>query len=515
MNTLISNKYLITILGFALIILVYLSTASGLLYTLWNDPSPYAHGSAILIITLALISKTFYSNKKHITINFNTIGLLLLFLSSIGWFISSIVYIEILQQLFLILVFISFLIAIYGHRYARLFYIPLGLLILGLPIWDIFVPYFQDATTVTTLLLLQVTNIPSYSEGMYISIPEGTFKIATLCSGMRYQAASLIILAIYAYIYSLSVKRMIFYAILISFFAFVTNQLRVFIVIVSGHLTDMQHYFVREDHVSLGWVLFAIMMIIFFQIVSRIDARSDNAETGSRLTSNEISKGNVYTNASLFLLVLLAVVSGPMLNYKYDTPSGSLTKSQKLHLETLNDFRLTESGLHEKLPVWTDGHTVCTGQYSNSDSKNIDLYVSHFSYQNEDLEAISINHRYYNPYEWERIDSSTRNITLNSGLNINAIETILSQNLRLKNKQFDTAKKRVIWSWYHIGNSTQSNVYIAKLRNLYETIMGNPAISIYIISTDLIDDAEKARQTLLDFSESALKIVIDHCESDL
>jgi hypothetical protein len=62
-------------------------------------------------------------------------------------------------------------------------------------------------------------------------------------------------------------------------FALATNWIRIAIIILAGHLTEMNHYLVSGEHYSFGWGMFAVMMTIYFLIVRRWAA--DGVEAGS------------------------------------------------------------------------------------------------------------------------------------------------------------------------------------------------------------------------------------------
>jgi hypothetical protein len=51
--------------------------------------------------------------------------------------------------------------------------------------------------------------------------------------------------------------------------AMATNWLRIFIIVLAGHLTDMQHRLVVDEHYSFGWYMFAGMMLLYFLVVRR------------------------------------------------------------------------------------------------------------------------------------------------------------------------------------------------------------------------------------------------------
>lgn len=510
MISLLKNKYIFSLLGLGLITFLYFPTIDSLFFTLLNDPSPYAHGELILILSLALILMSLFSHRNTLTLRFNIPGIVVLAVSTVGWLISTISFIEILQQFFLLSIFASFFVAIYGHNNAKVFYIPIALLVLGLPIWNPLVPHLQNATTSTTLFLLRLAKIPSISEGMYILIPEGTFKIAELCSGMRYQAASVITVLVYAYFYKLPFIRLAVYILLISIFAFITNQLRVFIVVISGHLTNMQHYFVTKDHVSLGWVLFAILMYGFFYIVSKFDkvpVHSTNDYNSHNIDSLNTNRTN--SNFSTYILILFVISIAPLLNYYNYSTTDTKVQPKKLSIDTFSEWNLIDTELGNKMPVWSTGNTLVTGRYSRGKPEYVEMFISHYRTQSNDQEAISVSNRIYNPYEWERISGATHVYNLNSGLQLKVNETIVSENLRLKGEKFDTARKRVIWSWYQIGDHTEPSAYLAKFWNLLEILKGNPSITVYIISTDLTANEGEARIALQEFSWDMLKAQID------
>jgi hypothetical protein len=44
----------------------------------------------------------------------------------------------------------------------------------------------------------------------------------------------------------------------------------VFLLVVIGYTTEMQHYFVRVDHYWFGWAIFAVAIAIYFAIARRV-----------------------------------------------------------------------------------------------------------------------------------------------------------------------------------------------------------------------------------------------------
>jgi EpsI family protein len=51
--------------------------------------------------------------------------------------------------------------------------------------------------------------------------------------------------------------------------AMITNWIRIFIIVMAGHLTEMQHPLVSNEHYTFGWYMFAGTMLVFFLIARR------------------------------------------------------------------------------------------------------------------------------------------------------------------------------------------------------------------------------------------------------
>ena len=66
--------------------------------------------------------------------------------------------------------------------------------------------------------------------------------------------------------------------------AMLTNWLRIFIIVLAGHLSDMQHHLVTDEHYSFGWYMFAGMMVLFFLVVRRWPAGAAPAAPGATPT---------------------------------------------------------------------------------------------------------------------------------------------------------------------------------------------------------------------------------------
>ena len=82
-------------------------------------------------------------------------------------------------------------------------------------------------------------------------------------AGLRYFLASLAIFSLYAHWYFTKYRTTTLFLAASLLLAIMLNWVRVFTVIVAGHLTNMQHFLIH-DHADFGWWLFVLIVIPLF-----------------------------------------------------------------------------------------------------------------------------------------------------------------------------------------------------------------------------------------------------------
>ena len=151
-----------------------------------------------------------------------------------------------------------------GRRAARATAFPLGFLIFALPIWDYLIPLLQWLTVHVVRLALRVTGVPSYFKGEYVQIPAGIFQIQGGCSGLHYFIVGLAIAVLLGELRRDDWRVRLQLILVGGALAILSNWIRVFSIILAGHLSHMQSYLVRVSHYSYGWFVFLATLILFF-----------------------------------------------------------------------------------------------------------------------------------------------------------------------------------------------------------------------------------------------------------
>lgn len=247
--------------------------AAGTLFALWNntDRMTYTHGWVIAAISMWLL---FRAGRDVSVVRFapSIAGSLVLFSLSLVWLLVTRLNIQTVQlTLFPVLCWTA-LWTLYGFGVARVCGFACAYLLFAVPVWDVLTPLLQWGTIFAVRAMVRIFSIPAYFDANTIHLPAGAIVVEGGCSGLNFFVAGMAIVVLYGRLHNIE-HRFRLWAIGISLMM-VDNWLRVFIILLAGHLTDMQHYLVRVEHLRFGWVMFAVVMAIFFFFAARMKERS-------------------------------------------------------------------------------------------------------------------------------------------------------------------------------------------------------------------------------------------------
>lgn len=264
------NVGLTLTLGIVLATAALYSASFDSLLRAWSDPEShtYTHGILIVVISLALLIWR-RAELSSVRIAKSGWGVLLLAVSAFVWLVGLRASIQIVHQLALPLIIWSAVWSLLGWSIARLCLLPLAYVYFAIPIWDHGNEFLQSMSVLAVRGLLRATAIPAYFEGELIEIPAGTFHIENGCSGLHFFIVALALACLYGEVNRCSAAERLKLLVLATVCALVSNWLRIYIIIVAGHLTQMQHYLVRVDHYYFGWAVFAVAMVCFFVVAAR------------------------------------------------------------------------------------------------------------------------------------------------------------------------------------------------------------------------------------------------------
>jgi len=254
----------------ALVAVVYSQTWHEL-WPLWMDTSKttYTHGLLVALVSVWLVWRK-RGELQFVPLQPQPWAVPLVLAASLAWMIVAKAGILTLHAvLWPVLAWIC-LLAACGWRTASVMAFPLAYLWFAVPIWDHLNRALQSGTVMAVDLMTRATGVAAQVHGDTVTIPSGQFEIASGCSGLHFFMVALAVGALAGELHRDRLRTRLMLLALAAVLALVTNWLRVYLIILAGYLTDMQHYLVRVDHYKFGWVVFAFAMLAFFLFVRRL-----------------------------------------------------------------------------------------------------------------------------------------------------------------------------------------------------------------------------------------------------
>ncbi len=222
--------------------------------------SHFAHGYLVLVVAIWLGIRAWSARTSLLLAPFwPAIPVLILLMGVLQ--LSIKLQVTTVNQSILPLIVLAAMAASFGMQLARLMFWPVAYLYFALPLWWVINYPLQQLTIKVSMLAIRIAGIPAHVEDNMFELPAGVLMIASGCSGLNYLITGLAIAFLQGYLYLRSwsnrFKLMAFTAALM----LVMNWIRVITVIAVGYFTDMQHYFIRVDHLTFGWILFLVALL--------------------------------------------------------------------------------------------------------------------------------------------------------------------------------------------------------------------------------------------------------------
>jgi exosortase A len=325
---------LIPFISILLIISLIILFNVPIMATLWQysfDDGTYSHAYLVPFIVFYLYFTLYKNNKLQLRKKISWVALVLLTFSGYILFVTSTAQISLaywLATLVLLCGAINFL-----FKPSVKLFLPALYFIFLIPLWGLLTIPLQSLSVAAVNTLMGFTNIPVFVEQQFVHIPSGIFEIADGCSGLRYLLTSLAISSLYIYLYLRSTKNIIIFAFVAIFGALLTNWIRIAILIIIGHQTEMTSD-LMTDHNMFGWYIYVPFMLLLFKLgdyLTNTEIIQSNETEEVPLTVNTLSGVNWSLISVLFIVLLL---SSTGLKQRY--LSSSISYNETEILQNLN-----------------------------------------------------------------------------------------------------------------------------------------------------------------------------------
>ena len=478
---------------------LYYTTVAGMV-DLWLTSETYSHGLFIIPLAVILLVQRL-KDQAPINAKPTFMPLILLVGASFVWLIATLAHINLVAQL-AVMSFIPCVVWLrYGWAMTWRLKGPLLFLFLAVPVGDFLIPHLQDITATLSIAMIELTGIPVYHDGLYISIPAGNFLVAEACSGIRFLISAITIAVFYALLYLKSTKNRLLMMSLGAVVPIVANGIRVFMIIVIAHLSNMEAA-TGFDHIVYGWVFFSIVMVLLIVLGNVLadkehakDKKVDNSDAGSSdaaapdiQSTQGQSKSHQQAIWPFYAAIIIAISLAPIAKRLLAYDPSSQTIDATLAYQT----KITKG-------LFSDPDTQWAVSFPSADvvlrqdginQKDISKYVISYDYETDEKELINYENRLFNPDRWSLKDRRMIPVSVNG-------ETVMTLHLTIVN--LAGQKREILMSYLIDGNATAQTLK-AKALQVMSKLMARDFGGQAIILSALSDDVD-INQLKLEFAD--------------
>jgi len=459
----LNNRRLLLYVILAVVFLSFQQTFYSILQ-LWLIPTgTYGHGLLILFISIYLLYQQRLSLMSTQTKS--------VYLAIIPVLIFSLLYlsgIDSIRQLSIPALLIFIFLYLYGFKFALKVAPAILFLYLALPGWGVLVPYLQDMTVYVVKSLLSMLSIPAYVYNVYVELPFGTFEIAEGCSGLRYFVVGVALSILYSVTSYTKLKSRFIFILSGIAISIIANWLRVFIIIVAGYQTKMQHSLVVDGHYYFGWGVYMVMMTPLIILAVRSSRTKTKSESHSE-SNVHLNDARVLIDRKTlisFVAVVVVVISVPVLeNLQIRNTNEKLGLKLELN-EIVDEYRLSKMSRLDWEPS-TYG-SIYSNYYQYSSGRNeYDILISFYS---NNTQAIDIANK-YNQLE----SDNWKVVKRGKARDLPANQLVMQSKL---------GKQKLVYYWYNINGFLVRNKHVARLVQSLHKIFGIGQSAVFFVSVD-------------------------------
>lgn len=393
-------------------------------------------------------------------------GALTAFGLSLGWLLAHVAGIRVGEQLLLLLLIIAWAGASFGSAGVRRFATICSVFLLAVPVWEVLLGVLQFLTVTVNSAAVRALGIPAKVSGNQIHFSSGIVEIAQSCAGLSYFMSALTIGVVYGQLFLRTWRTRLEVAGIAVVLAIVSNWIRVFGLVLVGYYSKMQSPLMRE-HATYGWVIFAIVMVVFFVLVAWRERSAQWQVAGSSMpVSRDDTKGNVdWRDVGMPTAIALA---GPVLFWCLTlvsevapappNPPGTSIDASWVRSSPRDTMMWSPAyrGQSERrvLALTRDGRTV-----------QVDRFL--FAQQQQGAELINGNNRISEEVLEERI----------VGPLDDRLRTVQQAVVRTP------SGVRIVWYWYSVAGVETASAARAKLLEIPAFVLRSPPAELIAVST--------------------------------
>jgi len=451
----------------------------------WRNGEYYAHGYLAVLLSAFLILR---ERRRLLLIPPcpQPAALSGIAACSLLWMTAGVTGVLLVQTALLLPLVLFIIWTTLGPRITRDLFVPVFILFFAMPVWAVFTPLLQDFTVHVVYALTRLAGIPAMRSNYLIVLPSGQLAIEESCSGLSYLLAALTLGMLYGYLNYRRTAARLAVVVISGAAAILANILRVFIVVVVGYRTEMQHPLIYH-HFNLGWYLFGGLVLVLLVLDMRLQRRLSPA-------SNAVAEAgwpaaacrySMWQRAGIYGIAGLLVISGPLLSRQLEASQGPAAVptlrlpagTDAWHGPAVTDDRWSPvfHGANDVMRVYYRGNT------------QVFVYLGFYSRQRQGRELVFDLNRISDDRYWKQAYAPAR-----------VIERGGSQVTETRLVSTD-GQQRLVWYWYRVAGHHTTGRLIAKLWQALGLVTNTQQAAVIALAADVVSDMDTARATLQQF----------------
>jgi exosortase A len=411
--------------------------------------------------------------------------LLLMPLFSAVWLIAAVLDIQEGRQLTLVAMFEILLLTALGPRLMRLLLAPCLYLFFLVPGGAFLVPSLQKITADITVAGLHLLNIPVFSDGLMIEIPEGGFEVAEACAGLRFLIASSVFGCFFAVMMYRSFIRRTLFIILSVAVPIAANGLRALGIIVLAHLEGSAAA-VEADHVLYGWLFFSLVLLILIAVGTTFSQKSNRPVP---VRSAGFSKSSPWRFAMTIFAAVLLALAGPAYAARLDAlyPPGSLLQARAPLVTP--PWQILSKENPSWRPAVSGANREFLDEFQEPGSGIVIRYVALYRLRAIGNSLTTTENRLVDNLQWRIAEWGRTEVPLHGKrIAVTTAEIVSGQ------------RRRLVWSFYVVGGRITAGLIEAKLLKARAVLFEREPVAAFVaISASMDDPSDPAERQLTRF----------------
>jgi EpsI family protein len=449
----------------------------------WFGIADYRYGLPIALIALAWL--VYAARGMPAAARPTWTGVAALLLSLMAWLVAYNANSQIAHQVLVPLVIWCAMLAGTGQAVARRLWAPVAFLYFAIPVWEYVEPLLQWLSVVATEATLALARIPAEVQENYVRIPSGSFQIVEGCSGKRYFMVTLAVACLAVALNRMNWRRAAIYVACCGGLALLANWIRIFIVILAGHRTHMQHYLVAVEHESFGNGIFVLLLgavLLLARRFTRDGLRRESPAPGAEAPPAAARPARMAAGAAVLSLAIVAAL--PLARAQARAVQGALPP-----LPLAAD---RWQGPLPALPGWRPAFAGASAERHASYQRGaatVEVYVNLYPAQGQGAELVYYENRLAAPGDWTQAWPPVTTLVRNPAGLV----------LRLFEAEDPSGRRWLIGFHYRVGAWGTARDWVAQVSYGLQSML-RPAPSGVVALASLCDaNCESARALVMGF----------------